>query len=409
MKLTILAVGDELLLGDVVNTNASWLGRRLTDEGYDVTSAVVVGDRIEDIADALRTALPRCAAVVVTGGLGPTADDLTREGLAAVAGVGLQRDAAVAATLSERFARAGGTMPASNLRQAEVPEGAAVLPNHAGTAPGLRMTIGETVVYAVPGVPHEMTAVVERSVLPDLRARADAATSIVVRTLRTVGMTEAAVGERVAALSLRGVDVAYLAGGGEVAVRLLARGTRREPTSQVVAAAESSVRAALVDAIYGADEDRLDHVVHRALRARAATVATAESLTGGMLGARLTEMPGASLTYRGGVVSYATELKESLAGVPGPLLEAEGPVSADVAAAMAAGVRERLGATYGVSLTGVAGPEPQAGHPVGTVHIGLAGPDGGTVRSMRLPGDRELVRRYAVTAALAVLWRHLAT
>jgi nicotinamide-nucleotide amidase len=412
VKVETLAVGTELLLGDLVNGNAAWLGRRLAEAGLEVTRGAVVGDDVEEIADAVREALVRADAVVLTGGLGPTQDDLTRDALARLAGVPLRRDEGLAQALLDRYTALGRRFPERNLVQADVPEGATALPNPEGSAPGLRVEVGAGVAYALPGVPHEMETMFIASVLPDLLGRAGEPAAIVTRTLRTAGMWESAVAEALAPLHRTLAEagnptLAFLASAGETRVRLTARAVTADAARAVIAPYEQQAREALGRAVYGVDDDTLDVVVHRLLAARGATVAVAESLTGGMLGATLTDMPGASATFRGGLVVYATDLKGTLAAVPGPLLEAEGPVSAEVAAAMAAGVRDRLGATYGLALTGVAGPEPQDDQPVGTLHIGLAGPEVGEVRSVRVPGDRPRIRRYAVVAALDLLRRHL--
>lgn len=412
MKAEVVAVGTELLLGDVVNGNAATIGRVLADAGIDVIRATAVGDDEETIVDAIRSALARAESVLVTGGIGPTQDDLTREAIAAAAGVELRRDEELAEALLARYAalgRRGRALPAMNLRQAELPVGASAIPNPKGTAPGVRMELAGGVVYALPGVPHEMAAMLQESVLPDLLARADAPTAIVSRTLHTAGMWESAVAEALSDLHQRlagtpgAPTLAWLAGKGQTRVRITARTSTREQALAQIAPVEAEIRARLGIAIWGVDDQTLPGVVHELLSTRGATVAVAESLTGGLLGAALTETPGASTTFRGGITAYASALKASLLGAdPG-----EPVVSASTAAAMAAGARERLGATYGLALTGVAGPEEQDGQPPGTVHLALAGPDGGEARLLRLPGDRARVRQLAVTSALDLLRRHL--
>ncbi|SNQ49078.1 CinA-like protein [Frankia canadensis] len=416
MRAELLAVGDELLYGDIVNGNAAWLGRQLADVGVDVATSTVVGDEIETIATAIRAALARADAVVLTGGLGPTQDDLTREGIAAAAGVGLRRNDFLEAELRRRFqamGRDGSALPAMNFRQAELPDGAQPLPNTAGSAPGVRMEIGAGVVYAMPGVPFEMTAMFTASVLPDLLRRAGQPAVVVHRVLRTAGMWESVVAEALAAevdrlAPIGNPRIAFLASGGQTRVRITARARDRAEAEALIAPVETAARAALGAGVYGGDEDSLESVVLGLLGARGATLAVAESLTGGLLAAALTDVPGASAVLRGGVVSYATEVKASALGVDADLLATEGAVSARTAAAMAAGVRERLGADYGLSTTGVAGPTEQEGKPVGTVHLGLAGPDGTITRSVLLPGDRPRVRTNAAVAALDLLRRTLA-
>ncbi|MDX6285223.1 MAG: nicotinamide-nucleotide amidase [Frankiales bacterium] len=417
MRVETLAVGTELLLGDIVNGNAAWLGQRLAANGLDVVAGAVVGDNIERIADAIRLALSRSDALLITGGLGPTQDDVTREALALVAGVGMRRDEQIVASLYERAGRLGRDLPERNLRQADVPEGATPLLNTKGTAPGLRVELPDGVVYALPGVPFEMETMVLEQVLPDLAARAGLPSSIVSRTLRTIGLWESAVAELLAGLDTRlgathasdptTPTLAYLAGGGEVRVRITAKASSTEEAQARIAPVEAEVRGLLGPAVYGADHDSIDRVVHRLLRERGETVAVAESLTGGLLGARLTRMPGASETFRGGVVAYATDVKADLLGVPADLLEAHGAVSGPTAAALAEGARRSVGATYALALTGVAGPEPDEGKPPGLVYVGMATPTTTLVRELKLPGDRERIRELAVTASLDLLRRYL--
>ncbi|MBK5305139.1 MAG: CinA family nicotinamide mononucleotide deamidase-related protein [Frankiaceae bacterium] len=401
MTAAVVAVGDELLLGDTVNTNASWLGGQLARVGVQVVASTMVGDDLPRMQVALRRALQDAEVVIVTGGLGPTSDDVTREAIAAVAGVELVRDAELVQELTDRFAAYGYAMPAQVLQQADVPVGGTALHNPVGSAPGLRLEVGERVVYALPGPPHELQAVIA-VVLDELGARSGSV--LRTHTVHTSGLGEPTVAELVeqAVAVPAGVALAYLAGGGAVRVRFT--GT----DDDVLRRLADEAAAVLGDHVWGRDGDRLDEVVHRALAARQATVAVAESLTGGLIGAALSRLPGSSSTFRGSAVVYATDLKETLAGVPGPLLAAAGAVSAETAGALAAGARERLGATYGIGATGVAGPSEQEGQPVGTVFLAVSGPSGAVVRTLRLPGDRDRVRALAVTMALDLLRRHLA-
>ncbi|MDX6196855.1 MAG: nicotinamide-nucleotide amidase [Actinomycetota bacterium] len=396
----VVAVGDELLLGDTVNTNASWLGGQLARVGVQVVSSSMVGDDSPRMQVALRRGLDDAAVVIVTGGLGPTSDDITREAVAAVAGVELVRDAALEQELRDRFAAYGYPMPAQVLQQADVPAGATALHNPVGSAPGLRVEVGDRLVFALPGPPHELQAVAA-VVLDELRSRSGSV--LHTRTVHTAGIGEPSAAELVeGAIDVpAGVALAYLAGGGTVRVRFTGS------DDAVLQRLADRAAELLGEHVWGRDDHRLDEVVHRELAAREATVAVAESLTGGLIGAALSRMPGSSATFRGSAVVYATDLKETLAGVPGPLLESFGAVSAETAGALAAGVRERLGATYGIGATGVAGPTEQEGHPVGTVHLAVSGPNSAAVRSLRLPGDRERVRQLTVTAALALLRKHV--
>jgi len=412
VRVELLAVGTELLLGDVVNANAAWLGRRLAAAGLDVTTAAVVGDNIGRITAAVSGGLERADALVMTGGLGPTQDDLTREALASVAGVALVRDPGLERALRERYAGFGHGVPERNYRQADRPSNADVLANPRGSAPGLCLELPAGVVYALPGVPHEMEAMFTASVLPDLLRRAGKPAVIVSRVLRVAGMWESAVADALAELeaeleAVGNPTMAFLAERGEVRVRVTAKAADDAAAARLIEPVERLARAALGANVYGADEETLASATSRLLLEAGATVAVAESLTGGLLGARLSEEAGSSATFRGGVVAYATGLKADLLGVGAATLDRSGAVSAETAVAMAEGVRHRLGATYGLSLTGVAGPEEQEGAPVGTVYAGLAGPGGSAAVLHRLTGDRARVRVLATLAALDLLRRHL--
>ncbi len=403
----MVAVGDELLLGDVVNGNAAWLGAELALVGAPVTHSSMVGDDAERIATAVRAGLDAADVVVLTGGLGPTTDDVTRDAVALVAGTRLERSAALEQGLREKFRAYGLQMPEAVLRQADVPAGVRPLDNPVGTAPGLRLEVGEQLVFALPGPPHELAAVARGSVLEELRARSG--TVVLTRTLHCAGRGESEVAELVAATIEvpAGVDLAYLAGGAVVRVRLTTSAGTEVEAGRVLAPLVASLSAALGDTVFGRDLDTLPGVVLRRLLAAQATVAVAESLTGGLLGAALTDLPGSSTAFRGGLLVYATDLKASLAGVPEVVLAEHGAVSEQTAAALASGARDRLGATYGLGVTGVAGPDEQEGKPVGTVHVAVAGPGWVKTVSRRLPGDRGRIRLLAVTVALDLLRRQL--
>ena len=402
MRGAVVAVGDELLLGDIVNGNAAWLGEQLAAVGVRVVHSAMVGDDVVRLTTALRRALEDADVVVLTGGLGPTDDDLTRDAVAAVADAPLVRSSEIEQQLQDRFASYGFAMPVDVLRQADVPLGAEVLANPVGTAPGLRLHVEGKLVVALPGPPHELQAVVRAHVLPDLARRSG--TVLTTRTLRCAGLGESNVAELVqAAVQVPpGVDRAYLAGSGIVRVRFTTAG---DPS--VLEPLVEACAAALGEAVWGYDDDTLPGVVGSRLRARGQTVACAESLTGGLVGAALSELPGSSATFRGSLVVYATDAKAALADVPSELLEEHGAVSPEAATALAEGARTRLAADWGVATTGVAGPEEQEGRPVGTVHVAVAGPSGTVLRSVRLPGDRDRVRALTVTAALDLLRRTL--
>jgi nicotinamide-nucleotide amidase len=394
VRVELLTVGDELLRGDTANGNATWLGRRLTEAGAAVTRSAVVPDVLDVIAEAVHEALRRADAVIMTGGLGPTSDDMTREAIALAAGTTLHRDPDVERRLRERAAARRVPLRPDVLRMADVPGGATLLPNPAGSAPGLRLALPDGVVYALPGVPSEMRAIAEESILAELGGE-----TVSAAVLRTATVWESVVADRLAPVeAMAGVKLAYYASAGEVRVRIEAQGADR------LAEAETAARDLLGSALYGDGEATLDRVVHGLLAERGGTVAVAESLTGGLLGAELTAMPGSSATFAGGVIAYATPLKHSLLGVSEDLLAAHGAVHPDVAAAMARGVRERLGASYGLAVTGVAGPEPQDGHPVGTVHVAVADSGGGVwTRSPGLPVAADGVRARAGVRQMTVV------
>lgn len=408
MECETLAVGTELLLGQITNTNAAWIGEQLALRGIDHHRQVVVGDNQARIAAALRDALGRADAVIVCGGLGPTQDDITREAIAEVMGVELRRDESLVEAMRDVFARRGREMPASNLRQADVPVGATPIPQRLGTAPGLICPVGDKVVYAVPGVPHEMREMLERAVLPDLEARAGERRVIVSRVLRVWGESESRLAEllapRMAALDEAGdVTLAFLASGIEgIRVRLTAAGASAPEVDARLDEEETQVRAILGDRVFSSADEPMEAVVGQLVEGRGLTLAVAESLTGGLLASRLVTVPGASAWFRGGVVAYDSQVKHDLLDVP------EGPVVSEACAkAMADGVRRRLGADVGLSTTGVAGPVEQEGQPVGTVWLGMA--VGGEVDAvlLRLSGDRDRIRQLAVTSALDRLRRRL--
>jgi nicotinamide-nucleotide amidase len=325
LRCDVLAVGTELLLGQIVDTNSAWIGGELAAHGIDSLLQIKVGDNVGRIETQLRWLLDRADAVIVCGGLGPTHDDLTREAIAAVMGVDLVLDEAVATTIRDIFAARGRRMPDNNLRQAMVPVGATVVPQTRGTAPGLicPVTVGgaEKVVYAVPGVPHEMQDMVHRAILDDLHRRSGDESVIASRVLRTWGESESGLNERLEHVitELEGPGtptLAFLASGWEgLKVRL----TYKAPTAAACGAEldrwEQVVRAELGDLVFGTDDDTMESVVLDLCRRRGLTLATAESVTGGLVGARLTAIPGASDVFRGAVVSYATEVKQTLLGV----------------------------------------------------------------------------------------------
>jgi len=408
MRCEVVAVGTELLLGQIVDTNSSWIGEQLALTGIEHQRQTKVGDNLRRIVDALAEALARADAVIVCGGLGPTQDDITREAIAQVMGVELVRHPEIADVIRSLFASRGRTMADNNLRQADVPVGATVIPQRTGTAPGLICPVGDKVVYAVPGVPYEMREMLERSVLHDLAARSGQRQVIVSRVLRTWGESESGVAElldpRIKALDEVGnPTIAFLASGIEgIKVRLTARGNTIEAADGLLDAEADAVRAILGDIVFSSEDLPMEAEVGRLLVAQGRTLAVAESLTGGLVASRIVAVPGASQWFRGGVVAYAADLKASLLDVP------HGPaVSKATAIAMADGVRRRFGADVGLSTTGVAGPTEQDGERPGTVWLGLAIDGEVSAKRVQLPGDRDRVRQMAVTSAVDGLRRKL--
>ena len=406
----VVAVGTELLLGQIVDTNSAWIGEQLAASGIASHHQVKVGDNQARIVAALRQALGRSDAVIVCGGLGPTHDDITREAMAEVMGVGLEPDDEVAGRIREMFASRRRAMPENNLRQALVPVGATVIPQTRGTAPGLICPVGDRVAYLVPGVPHEMRDMVERAVLPDLRRRSGDESVITSRVLRTWGESESGLDERLRPVIDRlevdgGVTLAFLASGWEgIKVRLTARAPSSAAAVGVLDPVEAEVRAILGPIVFGTDDDTIESIVIDLLRARGLTLGLAESVTGGLVAGRLTDVAGASDVLRGSIVSYASEVKFDLLGVePGPV------VNEETAMAMAAGARRVLGADVGLGLTGVAGPAEQDGMPVGTLCIGLALGEELTAVTVRLPGQRLQMRQLSVISALDLLRRRLSS
>ncbi|MET0158381.1 MAG: competence/damage-inducible protein A [Acidimicrobiales bacterium] len=408
MNCEVLAIGTELLLGQVVDTNSSWIGEQLALTGIDCLYQAKVGDNPARIRTALREAVDRSDAVIVCGGLGPTQDDITRDVIAEVMGVPLHRDAAVEEKIRTMFGSRGRDMPTNNLRQADVPEGATVMAQQPGTAPGLICPVGDKVIYAVPGVPYEMKEMVEGSVLPDLARRAGVQSVIRSRTLRTWGHSESGIAEvladRIVELDALGnPTIAFLASGIEgLKVRITAKADDDAAAESILEAELAVLAPILGDWTFSAEDESMETVVLGLLRERGLTLAVAESVTGGLVTARLTAVPGTSDVLKGGVVSYFSEVKYDLLDVP------EGPVvSLEAAKAMADGVRKLLQADVGLGVTGVAGPEEQEGQPVGTVFCGWAiGDDVDAVR-VQLPGDRRRVRDFATITILDLLRRRL--
>jgi nicotinamide-nucleotide amidase len=410
VRCEVVAVGTELLLGQVIDTNGAFIGDQLALAGIDCHFHTKVGDNQARIASALRIALDRSDAVVLCGGLGPTSDDISREAIAEVLGVGLVRDPAMVERIRGLFEARKREMSDSNARQADLPEGATFIPQERGTAPGLICPVaeGEQVIYAVPGVPHEMKEMLARAVIPDLKRRSGSPAVILSRMIRTWGVGESTLGElvsgRVEALEGRSnPTIAFLASGIEgIKIRITAKAETEDEATAMLDAEEAELRAILGDLVFGVDDQSMEKVVADLLIAQGRTVGVAESLTGGLVGARLAETEGASKWFRGSIVCYDSKVKFDLLGVP------EGPVvSAEAAEAMARGACKALESNVGISVTGVAGPTTQDDQPVGTVFMAVAMDGGVESAEAHFPGDRQHIRMFSTNSLLDMLRRQL--
>ena len=409
MRCDVVAIGTELLLGQIVDTNSSWLGEQLSAAGIDSCLQVKVGDNLNRMVKAIRQTLEDADAVIICGGLGPTHDDITREAIAEIMGVELEFNDEVGMAISEMFASRNRRMPEINMRQAMVPKGANIIEQRRGTAPGLICPVGNKVIYAVPGVPYELYEMFERAILPDLLVRSGSVSVISSRVLRTWGESESGLNERLFGVieeleSVGNPTLAFLASGWEgIKVRLTAKAATRPEVVSILDEWEQKVRAAIGDIVFGIDDDTMESVVLQMLRDRGLTLGLAESVTGGLVSGRLTNIAGASDVLRGAVVSYASEVKYDVLGVTnGPV------VSPEAAVEMAVGAQRVLGADVALSLTGVAGPAEQEGQRAGTLCIGVALPNGVTASSVvQLPGARDQMRQLSVISALDFLRRQL--
>ncbi len=410
MRCEIVAVGTEILLGQIVDTNSAWISERLAEAGIDCYLQTVVGDNSERMSKTFRDALERADALIVTGGLGPTQDDLTRQVVADLMGVQLERDLEIVERIRERFSNRGRSMPDNNLKQADIPVGALPIPEMPGTAAGLICPMEEgKVIYVVPGVPSEMKLMLEGTVIPDLVLRSGVTSVIRSRVLKTWGHSESGLAEDLAEEIERLDDdgeltLAFQASGIEgVKVRITAKATDREKSDLLLDSEEDILRGLIGDYIFAVDDATMESVILDLLRSQSLTFATAESLTGGMIGTRLTEVPGSSDSYIGSIVAYEGDLKNSLLDVSKDVPV----VSQEAVEAMALGVCKLFGADVSVAATGVAGPSPHDGQEVGTVW--MASNIGGQVESFKVvfPFDRTQVRQFTVITVLNALRKRL--
>jgi nicotinamide-nucleotide amidase len=409
----ILTIGDEILLGQIVNTNSSWLAQRLHALGLATRWMTTCSDRPDELAAAVRAAAARAELVLGTGGLGPTDDDRTVAVVAAVCGLGLARDAAALAKLEARYAAAGATPTPNNLRQAEVPAGATVLANSVGLAPGFALPLpGGAHGFFFPGVPRELKAIFEEEARPLLEGLRPAGVARTARTFRVVGLRESVIDHRLQGLPPTGpagaqVEVHYRTAFPENHVTLVVDAGDAAAAAAFLEQLDAEVRRRLGRHVYGVGDESFPAAVGRVLRAHDATLALAESCTGGLIGHLVTEVAGASDYFRLGAVTYSDQAKQQLLGVRAETLQAHGAVAEATVREMAEGVRRIAGTTLGLAVSGIAGPGGgTAQKPVGTVHAAVAGPDGTRARHFLLPFGRDMVKHAAAFAALELVFRY---
>lgn len=413
MNAEIIAVGSELLTPYRQDTNSLYLTEKLNQLGVEVIFKTIVGDSLRHLTQAASLALLRADLVILMGGLGPTEDDLTREAVAETLGLGLRRDPEIVTGIEQRFASRGWRMAANNAKQGDVLAGATVLPNANGTAPGQWITGKydghEKIIMLLPGPPHELKALFEQQCIDRLRAKLPPQ-FIATRELRITGMGESHCDARVAPIYKQFTDVqtTILAGAGEIQLHLRSRGASHDAAQKRVDQLAEQIEEELGDFVFSDNGDSMEQIVGYYLQMRNATLAVAESCTGGLVGERITSVSGSSRYFAGGAIVYSNQLKTTLAGVPAELIEQHGAVSHEVAAALAEGIRQRCGATLGLGVTGIAGPNggtPEK--PVGLVFHALARDTGTEVVERKFPGDRKRIRWFASQQALDMVRRKL--
>jgi nicotinamide-nucleotide amidase len=408
MKAEIIAVGSELLTPDRVDTNSLFLTEELNKLGVEVVRKSIVGDNRDDLSAAFQEALERVELIIASGGLGPTKDDLTRETVADLLGRKLQLNKEILQYIEGRFRQLGREMPPVNVRQAMVPEGAEVLENPRGSAPGLWIEDGGRRIALLPGPPRELKPMFHEQVLPRLQ-RFASSVRMFHRELRVAGMGESALEQRIKPIYTRYADVntTILAAPGEIQIHLRIWTDDAAHAKKTLDEIVQSFQLALTDRIYSLDGSPLEEVVAQILTMNGATISAAESCTGGLLAQRLTSIAGSSSYFLGGVVCYSNELKTAWADVPAELIKTKGAVSSEVAIALADGIRRRAGSTLGVGITGIAGPGGGSEEkPVGTVHVAISHAGGVKERGTRFPGDREAIRWHAAQLALDMVRIH---
>ncbi|HSA59278.1 MAG TPA: competence/damage-inducible protein A [bacterium] len=408
MKIEIITIGDEVLSGAITDTNFAWLGERLWSRGYELHWHTTVGDEPEKIAEALLKAAERSRAVIVTGGLGPTLDDITIEAAARAFGQKLVLNEVALQAIKNRFKKIGRDMTPNNEKQALLPEGSLMIPNKIGTAPGCHAVHREAHYFFMPGVPREMHQQFEDSVLPELMKLEEEKRAYAFKLLRCFGAPEATMAQRLEGMELTGIDLAYRVSFPEILIKISSWGPDPTVLERRVTGAATEIHKRLADWVYAEGEETFPALIGRLLREKGATLATAESCTGGQLAHLVTNVPGSSAYFDRGVVTYSNASKTEILGVPQSLLKTFGAVSPETATAMAKGVRKLAKTTYGIGITGIAGPDGGTTEkPVGTVHIALDAGDGTVERELHFATTREWFKKVVAFAAMDLLRKKL--
>lgn len=407
----MISTGTELLLGQILNTNAQFLGRELAELGIDVYFQTTVGDNAARVTEALETAMKRADLIIVTGGLGPTEDDLTKETIAKMLGLKMHLDEDVLSELRKFFHQRGRKMPENNTKQALLPECSAAIPNKIGTAPGMIIESGEKIFVVLPGPPVEMQPMFDETVVPYLKRRTGANRAMIVsKVLKILGVGESSVEEQIKDLvdTQTNPTIAFLAPRGEVYVRLTAKASSKNEADGLIKGVEKEIRRRFGDYIYGADAETLETVVAGLLKKHGLTISAAESCTGGLIAQRLTTVPGISENFMYSMVTYSNEAKTQFLGVPPETLDQFGAVSEETALEMVKGVRQAGGTDLAVAVTGIAGPGGGTpDKPVGLVYIGFADRDTTIVQPNLFAGDREVIRWQTANVALNMVRKYL--